>query len=153
MLHVTLDFEESKDVSFHSLTVDLGGFAEPRKSSSLSCVAWFIGCRFRSSTHMHTTMVTIKIENGLDDADDIEALATLKGTLQLICHIGMRDIILWRDSMWAVDVLKSYIPNLSRQGTLFEEIKILLNHFNIFEVHHVGSDGNAVAHKLARHVQ
>ena len=50
-------------------------------------------------------------------------------------------------------MLKSYIPNLSRQGTLFEEIKILLNHFNIFEVHHVGSDGNVVPHKLARRVQ
>lgn len=49
--------------------------------------------------------------------------------------------------------LKSSGINLSIQGPLFEEIKVLLlNHFTKFEVHHVGKEGNAVAHKLVMHV-
>ena len=28
-----------------------------------------------------------------------------------------------------------------------------LHHFNIYEVDHVGREGNAIAHKLARHAQ
>lgn len=55
--------------------------------------------------------------------------------------------------MSRVDGLKYYIPNLSRQGPLFKEIKTLRNHINNFEMHHVGGDGNAVVHKLARHVR
>ena len=36
---------------------------------------------------------------------------------------------------------------------MFDEIKALLQHFNSYEVVHVEREGNAVAHKLARHAQ
>ena len=55
--------------------------------------------------------------------------------------------------MCVVDVLKSPNTNMSRQGPLFEEIKVLLNHFITFEVYHVGREGNVVAHKLARYAK
>lgn len=52
-----------------------------------------------------------------------------------------------------VDALKSSSTKMSRQRPLFEEIKVLLHHFNKFEAQHVGREGNAIAHKLARHAQ
>lgn len=43
------------------------------------------------------------IENGVDSADDIKALAALR-TLQLVYQMGVNNIILEGDSMWLVDV-------------------------------------------------
>ncbi|XXG41805.1 hypothetical protein AAC387_Pa01g2194 [Persea americana] len=71
----------------------------------------------------------------------------------MVLHIGVSSIILEGDSMWVVEALKSSGTNMSRQGPLFEEIKRLLNRFIKFEVYHVGREGNAVAHVLARHAQ
>ena len=85
-------------------------------------------------------------------ADEIEAIATLRA-LQMVLHIWVSNIILEGNSMWVVEALKSSGTNMSRQGPLFEEIKGLLNHFIKLEVYHVGREGNAAPHVLARHAQ
>lgn len=78
-------------------------------------------------------MAMSKIENGVDEAYDIEALAVIRA-LKLTCYNGVSNIVLKGDSMWVVDALKSSGPNMSRQDPLFGEIKDLLNRFNNFEV-------------------
>lgn len=96
-------------------------------------------------------MAMSKTENRMGEVDDIEA--SIKSSLQLTCYNGVSNIILESDSLWVVDVLKSFGPNLARQGSLFGEIKDLLNRFNNFELQHVGRDGIAITHNLARHAQ
>ncbi|XXG79379.1 hypothetical protein AAC387_Pa09g0464 [Persea americana] len=93
-----------------------------------------------------------KIKDWVAGADDIETIAGLRH-IQMVYTIGVCDIILGGDSLWMVDALNSSSPNLLSQGSLFDDIKILLQHFNSYEGTHVGSEGNAVAHKLARHAQ
>ena len=61
-------------------------------------------------------MAMSKIENGVHEADDIEAFAALRA-LQMTCYNGVSNIILESDSMWVVDALKSFGPYMSRQGT------------------------------------
>ncbi|XXG53903.1 hypothetical protein AAC387_Pa03g1920 [Persea americana] len=97
-------------------------------------------------------MALSRIEDGVAEADDIGAVAALRG-LQMDCSIGVHDIILEGDSLWMIDALNSSSPNLSRQCLLFNDIKILWQHFKSYEVTHVGREGNAIAHTWARYAQ
>ena len=56
-----------------------------------------------------------KIENEMEEMEDIESLAALHG-LQMICHMGVGVIILKSDSLNVVEALNSHSPNLSKQG-------------------------------------
>lgn len=76
-------------------------------------------------------MTMSKIKNGVANADDIEAVVALRA-IQMVFHIGVSNIIQKWDSMWVVDALKSFGTNMSRQGPLFKEIKVLMHHVNKF---------------------
>ena len=52
-------------------------------------------------------MAMSKIKNGVDNADDIEAVAALSA-LQLVFHSEVSSVILEGGSMWVVDVLKPF---------------------------------------------
>lgn len=71
----------------------------------------------------------------------------------MTCNNRVSNIILESHFTWVVDALKSFGPNLSRQGPLLGEIKDPLNRFNNFKMQHEGREGNEVAHNLARHAQ
>ena len=48
-----------------------------------------------------------KIENEMDEAEDIKSLAALRG-LQMICHMGIGAIILESDSLKVVEAFQTY---------------------------------------------
>ncbi|XXG50745.1 hypothetical protein AAC387_Pa02g4685 [Persea americana] len=97
-------------------------------------------------------MAMSKAEKPLNEADDIKALVVLRG-IQMVCNIGVHNIIIEGDSLWTINALNSSTPNLSRQGHLFEEVIDMMKLFNDCQAVHVGRSGNVVAHKLAIHAQ
>lgn len=64
----------------------------------------------------------------INAAVDIEALAIQRG-IQMVRNIGVKNIIIEGNSLWTIKALNSLMPNLSRQGHLFEEATAMKIYF------------------------
>nr|POE67918.1 hypothetical protein CFP56_68748 [Quercus suber] len=84
-------------------------------------------------------------------AKEIEALATLKA-LQFVYDLGFQKARLEGDSLGLIKALKAEDHNLSSQGLLVEDVKLVANNFVSLSYSHIKRNGNSVAHNLAEHV-
>ncbi|KAL0006575.1 hypothetical protein SO802_008077, partial [Lithocarpus litseifolius] len=81
----------------------------------------------------------------------VEALAAIKA-LSFAQKLNLSSIILEGDSETVTKALKSEDELFSYHGHLIVEAKLFFDFFHYLSLSHICTQGNSVAHNLARHV-
>ena len=83
-------------------------------------------------------------------AEETETLAAQKA-LMFTHELGFQRVILEGDALGLIQALKPQEQNLSLLGSLVEDVKVYLNHFQRVLYSHVKRNNNSVAHNPAKH--
>jgi hypothetical protein len=85
----------------------------------------------------------------ISDPAMAEAVAAWR-TVELACSLDLESIMLEGDSLEVVQALKKNGSCWSSYGQVVNEMKMLLEHFQVWEVNHVRRVANNAAHCLAK---
>ena len=71
----------------------------------------------------------------------------------MILTLSLSSLLLEGDSLSVIRAIGSKEPNISSQENLISEIHSLVSQFAVYDVIHIGRQGNEAAHLLARHTR
>ncbi|PRQ25999.1 putative ribonuclease H-like domain-containing protein [Rosa chinensis] len=79
----------------------------------------------------------------------VEALALLHG-LRFALHVGFLNLEVEGDALSVISSINNSLDDLSLEGHILDEVKLLVQSFSFCSGHFVKREGNGIAHRLAK---